>query len=207
MLKKYKDAQLEKLHTDTSDDLKDFANDILGMTKEDYDRMPNTYIYGDYRRGKTWMLHALINYFKKKFGEKSIGYVDSPKLYEYFKSNEIWKLDYTWWQYYQDKKILMLDDLGQEYRSGSGFSETRLENFLRWRFGHGRITFIATNLEVDKITSKYGESFAEFILGEYYPVDVEGTNMSELFKNLRNGKTGSARKKGNRTRRKTVQRG
>lgn len=52
--------------------------------------------------------------------------------------------------------VLLLDDLGREFRSKNGLSETTFDSILRSRVQGGRPTFITTNMTVPELMSGYG---------------------------------------------------
>ena len=60
-------------------------------------------------------------------------------------------------------KVLILDDLGKEYRTQSGWSENQFDQLLRNRFNSGLPTIITTNVSVKDWSSVYGESMESFV--------------------------------------------
>jgi len=58
--------------------------------------------------------------------------------------------------------ILVIDDIGQEHRSGSGFTESTLHEFLRMRYEACRPTIVTTNISPKQMASIYTESFDSF---------------------------------------------
>lgn len=63
-------------------------------------------------------------------------------------------------RYYQRKvrqsSVLLLDDLGREFRRQSLLSETTFDDVLRARTQAGRVTFITTNQSLDELHEGYG---------------------------------------------------
>ena len=181
----YADAKLNKLVKEASEEfhkLKEFFETIT--EKELYEKRPNIYLFGAQRRGKTWLLHAIMNLIIEKFQEKSIYYITSPRLMTMFMTNPIKeetgeKLTNIIGQ----KRILLLDDLGQEYKPSTGFVENRIEEFLRWRFSHNKITFVSGNATIDDIEQIYGKSFADFLDGEFitYEITTDSLDLSKIF--------------------------
>ena len=66
-------------------------------------------------------------------------------------------------------KILILDDLGKEYRTSSGWSENTFDALLRSRFNAGLPTIITTNTPVQNWADVYGEPMASFAHEAFLP--------------------------------------
>jgi DNA replication protein DnaC len=58
--------------------------------------------------------------------------------------------------------LLVLDDLGQEYRSSTGFTRDKLHELLRVRYEAARPTIVTTNEDPDSMREIYGTSFDSF---------------------------------------------
>lgn len=97
---------------------------------------------GYYIRFSEWM-RALTDTFAKEVTERSLAAKKTLEVAERV-------------------PILVLDDIGQEYRTNSGFTEDKLHEFLRVRFEGARPTIITTNIEPDEIRDIYGVSFDSF---------------------------------------------
>ena len=69
-------------------------------------------------------------------------------------------------------KILVLDDLGKEYRTASGWAENTFDALLRARFNAGLPTIITTNYSLDKWDDMYGESMGSFGHEAFVPINV-----------------------------------
>ena len=72
-------------------------------------------------------------------------------------------------------RVLIIDDLGKEHTSMSGWQSNMFHHILRTRFNHGLPTIVTTNIKLENWASEYGdatESFANeaFI---YLPVTTE----------------------------------
>lgn len=183
LLPRYGHADLKKVHPDTSRQLLDLCDRFDKMTAEEfYDKRPDLYLFGLSRRGKTWVLHAIANKIIHQFGEKSLRYISSPKLMHYFVKFTDNDYGESMVDAIAGKKVLIVDDFGQEYKSDTRFVENRYEEFFRWRFGYEKITMIGSNATVDTIESIFGGSFANFIDGEYLTYEIsEGIDLSSHF--------------------------
>lgn len=59
--------------------------------------------------------------------------------------------------------VLILDDLGKEYVTGTGFANDLLERTIRSRFDREKATIITTNFTVDEFTAHFSESMESFM--------------------------------------------
>lgn len=179
----YAEANLKTIHKKASKDLKDLCKKIIEIPKDDfYKKNFHLYLYGPYRAGKTWFFHAVMNYLYDNFAEERMHFITSPNLLELFRSRKMYDSEYTWVQYLSNMRFLVVDDIGQEYRgSGTGFAETYLEQFIRWRVNNGFITYLGGNGNVDELIKVYGGSFGELIDSEFVTFDIENSpNMGKV---------------------------
>ena len=75
-----------------------------------------------------------------------------------------------WWSIYQSlekyrkrTQFLLLDDIGNEYQSGSGWSNATFDFLIRYRHNRGLCTLLTTNLGLPLWTTKYSESLESFL--------------------------------------------
>lgn len=181
----YKDADLKDLMKEASPDLHKLKDKILNLSKEDfYNIKPNIYIYGGHRRGKTWIMHAIMNHIINTYGEKSIYYVTVPSLIECMKFNDNIRDfdDESLYNIFLTARVLFIDDFGLEYKSATGWAVTKFETFIKTRFAYNRITFLSGTLDLDNIEKIYGESLADFIDGEFitYEIYPDSKDLSKI---------------------------
>lgn len=79
--------------------------------------------------------------------------------------------------------LLILDDLGTEFRSA--FSSAEIYNIVNTRLMTQRPTIISTNLSIQELQERYTERFASRIMGDYVRVAFCGRD-NRLQKLLRN---------------------
>lgn len=70
--------------------------------------------------------------------------------------------------------LVVLDDIGQEHRTSSGFTESSLHELLRVRYEAARPTIVTTNVSMSKISETYGESFESFRHDAFDPYIIVG---------------------------------
>jgi DNA replication protein DnaC len=58
--------------------------------------------------------------------------------------------------------VLVIDDLGQEYRTATGFTRDKLHEMLRVRYESAKPTILTSNLELAEMRDVYGASFDSF---------------------------------------------
>lgn len=137
-------------------------------------------IGGPYGAGKT-MLTTLLLKDLIKLGYKcfSTTFANTVEAFTAgWKSSEDQK-------YFQDKfvnsDVLLLDDLGREFRSKNGLNETTFDNILRTRVQSGRPTFITTNMSLSELEEGYGGA----VLSLLREVSLEYTFEEESIEDFR----------------------
>jgi DNA replication protein DnaC len=60
-------------------------------------------------------------------------------------------------------KVVLFDDVGKEYDSGSGWSNSQFDRFLRTRRNLGLTTLITSNTAVSQWSKRYSESMESFL--------------------------------------------
>jgi len=70
-------------------------------------------------------------------------------------------------------RALIIDDVGKEHNSGSGWQKTMLHHVLRTRFNLGLPTIVTTNLPVDAWESVYGSATGSFIHEAFVTIELE----------------------------------
>jgi DNA replication protein DnaC len=69
-------------------------------------------------------------------------------------------------------RVLVLDDLGKEYRTASGWAENEFDALLRRRHSLGLPTIITTNVPLGNWGEVYGESMESFAHEAFVTLDV-----------------------------------
>jgi len=70
--------------------------------------------------------------------------------------------------------LVVLDDIGQEHRTTSGFTESSLHELLRVRYEAARPTIVTTNISMSEIPAVYGTSFDSFRHDAFDPYVIVG---------------------------------
>lgn len=102
-----------------------------------------------------------INTYTRVWGAKSTEEKESyeDQLYTYYKSVE----------------FLILDEVGKEV--DSKVSAPILEDLLRYREDNGLVTIICTNLNIQTILEKYGNSCVSLLKGNCVPITIDSKDL------------------------------
>jgi DNA replication protein DnaC len=72
-------------------------------------------------------------------------------------------------------RVLVIDDVGKEHVSGSGWNKNLLHHILRTRFNLGLPTIVTTNLPIDAWSAAYGEATGSFIHEAFATIELKST--------------------------------
>jgi len=78
--------------------------------------------------------------------------------------------------------LLVLDDIGQEHRTSSGFTESMLHELIRKRTEAGLPTVVTTNIDPDDMYGVYGKSFDSFRLEAFQTLEMRGGDSRKDYK-------------------------
>lgn len=70
--------------------------------------------------------------------------------------------------------LLVLDDVGKEYRTESGFAENTIESVLRDRSQSMRLTIMTSNLKPNRIEQVYSADLAALLRETMIPLRISG---------------------------------
>jgi DNA replication protein DnaC len=76
--------------------------------------------------------------------------------------------------------LLVLDDVGKEYRTESGFAENTIESVLRDRSQSMRPTILTSNLKPNKIEQVYSADLAALLRETMIPLRISGYDWRAL---------------------------
>jgi len=113
--------------------------------------------------------------------KKPVLFVDYPKLLRI--QQRSWKDEvgddaYLMDQIYGESKstdnvsILVLDDLGKEHRTASGWAENTFDAVLRCRYNSGLPTIVTTNVPLKSWGEVYGQAMESFAHEAFFPLEV-----------------------------------
>lgn len=70
--------------------------------------------------------------------------------------------------------FVLLDDVGKEYESGSGWSTATFDELLRFRFNQGLPTILTSNLDLEEWTPRYSSSLESFLHQSSIIIGIDG---------------------------------
>ena len=70
-------------------------------------------------------------------------------------------------------RLLVLDDVGKEHASASGWQKNMLHHVLRTRFNNGLPTIVTTNIRIDDWESHYGTATQSFVHEAFVYVNMD----------------------------------
>lgn len=78
--------------------------------------------------------------------------------------------------------LLVLDDIGQEHRTSSGFTESMLHELIRKRVEAGLPTVVTTNIDAEDMYGVYGKSFDSFRKEAFQTLEMRGADSRSSYK-------------------------
>ena len=86
----------------------------------------------------------------------------------------------AWWRIYNQLEavlacpVLLVDDIGKEYKTSSGYAEAEIDNLLRIRNTQARPTILTSNLPVEAWAKTYGDSMGSFVHEAFDVIPMSG---------------------------------
>lgn len=128
--------------------------------------------------GKTTLASVLAQEIIRTIPSVTVAFKDYPSLLRM--QQRAWKEDSDEQAYidsiFGDSKdavdLFVLDDLGKEYRTTSGWAENQFDSLLRSRYNKGLPTIVTTNVPMKNWGDIYGEPMGSFAHEAFVPVHV-----------------------------------
>lgn len=138
------------------------------------------FIWGENSTGKTYVASALCKRVWESYRVSSFC-ITAAELKEAFIEDRLAEADGTETiiQRCEGVRFLIIDDMGKEHRTASGFAETKFGALLRQRSRQRRATSITTNLDPKAFRLVYGDSAAELCKECMSPVRFEPVNVRD----------------------------
>lgn len=70
-------------------------------------------------------------------------------------------------------RVLIIDDLGKEHKSLSGWQSNMFHHILRTRFNHGLPTIVTTNVKLENWAAAYGDATESFANEAFFYLPIE----------------------------------
>jgi DNA replication protein DnaC len=142
------------------------------------------HLWGPNDTGKT-AVSCLVLMEARRWGFSGL-FVRSPKLRQVIINSQKFDDSHSWLQRAERVDVLVIDDLGKEYRGDSSFAERMIEGLIRERQGSNKVTILTTNLagrshgsKGESLEDMYQESMLRVMKASIYPQPVKGHNYRE----------------------------
>lgn len=177
--KSFIDTELSDFETKSNsclEEVKDFVSEYLSNLDKNFENNKGLFLCGSNGVGKT-MLSCIIlkEAYIHRYTSRRTTFVDYIDRYtKVWSARSIEEKDlfedelYT---YYKAVEFLVLEEVGKEI--DSKVAAPILEDLLRYREDHGLVTIICTNLNVETLSDRYGESCMSLLRGNTVPITIE----------------------------------
>jgi DNA replication protein DnaC len=129
-------------------------------------------LYGDNSQGKT-SASAVILKEARRWGYTGL-FVRSNEVVDASMSNVKFDTSFSLKERAKHVDLLIMDDLGKEYRADSGWSVRLIDNLIRHRVQNRLSTIVTSNMQLEAIEEVYKPSMVKAMIGALYPVMVSG---------------------------------
>jgi DNA replication protein DnaC len=163
--KRFWDAQAEK-----NSEVGRFIADIVSNLK----RGNGIVLVGAHGIGKTWNAAAIARAALRH--SVKVLFVTAQDLVDSFKPDaKRFDDDTTMLEALRSRRLLVIDDLGEEYRTAnSGYAETTITNLIRYRVQHNLSTVLTTNLTAEDVETIYGPRLRSLLNEVGFAVEPPG---------------------------------
>jgi DNA replication protein DnaC len=77
-------------------------------------------------------------------------------------------------------RVLVLDDVGREHASLSGWQKSVLHHLLRTRYNNGLPTIVTSNVLKKEWAALYGDATASFVDEAFVPLSMDNEDLRRL---------------------------
>lgn len=152
------DVSLEHLLADVSEIAKKENSEykqVMAKILNSYKENKGVFLYGEMGIGKTYLIHAFLNYFIKEYNQKVYSIRINNLIQNFVNRNKSEEFA----QYFNKIvtiPILLIDDIGSEIVDDFG-RDTVLFPILDERLKHKKITFFTSNHNIENLEMIYGK--------------------------------------------------
>jgi DNA replication protein DnaC len=130
----------------------------------------------DNQTGKTSIAVALLKRALRL--RKTVFFEEAGRLKNALTRNEEFEDNILLDQRIRFVDLLVIDDLGKEYRTSSGYAESTFENIVRDRIQTMKPIIITGNIPPKSIGNTYSQSMSAILKGSLIPIQISGYNWS-----------------------------
>lgn len=160
-------------------DVKNLVRIYIKEIDENFNSNKGLFFYGSNGVGKT-MLSCIIlkEAYRHRYSSRRstfVEYIDKyTKAWNARNVEEREVIESDLYTYYKAVEFLVLEEVGKEI--DSKVSAPILEDLLRYREDNGLVTIICTNLNLQLMSERYGESCMSLLKGNMTPVMIESVD-------------------------------
>ncbi len=156
--------------------LKKLLTGYTGHCDAMLDENVNLLLYGSNGVGKTYISSIILQYcYLHYYSCQMVTFKDM--ISKVFRGESM--------EDYLNAEFLVIDELGAELQLKSDAEKSVLEDFLKQRFTKGYPTIICSNLDLDQLKTRYGNTFYS-MLSEFVKVKIVGADgRKEAFRKKR----------------------
>jgi len=151
------------------------SNEIQEKVRSAKETHRGLYIHGKVGVGKTYMMHAIKNYFTKTYNRawfenytEMVATIKNESLSNYGFSETLDKLK-------KYEYPVFIDDITTE--RVTDFQEEIMYRILDSRYDSGYITYLSSNRDTDAITNVFGSRITSRILGMCDKMEIKGKDL------------------------------
>jgi len=143
------------------------------LERDNYGEGLGIVLWGDNGTGKTSAAIAIAKEYRRR-GYTAL-FVRAGELRDMIIAKREFDEGGTWYDRALDVDVLVIDDLGKEYKAASGFTEATVEEIIRARAQNLQITLITTNVAPSGLLKAgYSQSFMALLMESAVMLELKG---------------------------------
>lgn len=186
--KRYWDADIKNVpdEFDHSSTVKTYVDKIRDVVPDGIGLL----LFGPNNHGKSYIAASILK--EAKSCGFSVLWIRAYEASDMFIDREMYDLDTSIQDAMSSVDLLVIDDLGKEHETRSGFEKGLFENLIRARSDNERSTIITSNVTPKELRIGYKPSMIEVLKASVVPVMVQGKDFREIEKEKIRAKIGGA---------------
>jgi len=173
---RYWEASLSAIpdHLDYKRKIKKYIDNLVGMMEQGI----GLYLWSTENGSGKTSIAALIAKEALRYG-KTVFFEESSRLKGMLINKEQFEEGTSIEERMMMVDVLILDDIGKEYRTSSGYAENVIETLVRARVQKVKTTILTGNVHPKDMQKIYSEDFSALLKESVVPVNVTGHDFRE----------------------------
>jgi len=173
---RYWEASLSAIpdHLDYKRKIKKYIDNLVGMMEQGI----GLYLWSTENGSGKTSIAALIAKEALRYG-KTVFFEESSRLKGMLINKEQFEEGTSIEERMMMVDVLILDDIGKEYRTSSGYAENVIETLVRARVQKVKTTIMTGNVHPKDMKKIYSEDFSALLKESVVPVNVTGHDFRE----------------------------